>query len=132
MIHIRGHQQFWNCQLLLVDRFMWRATSLIYISEIKILLNLPSIILVLIFVNVQTFVKLMLFLEHARGRLTLRATWCPRAPRWWPLVHMIKEQHIMLLFPLFPKTVSQKTNLLDAKTRNISLPTFRQSTVENV
>jgi len=70
MIHIRGHQHFWNCQLLLVDRFMWRATSLIYISEIRILLNLPSIILVLIFVNVQTFVKLMLFSEHARGRLT--------------------------------------------------------------
>jgi len=29
----------------------------------------------------------MLFLEHARGRATwsLRVTWCPRAPRWWPL-----------------------------------------------
>jgi len=26
-------------------------------------------------------------LEQARGRPTwsLRATWCPRAPRWWPL-----------------------------------------------
>jgi len=30
---------------------------------------------------------LMFFLEQACGRLTwsLRATWCPRAPRWWPL-----------------------------------------------
>jgi len=30
---------------------------------------------------------LMLFLDQARGRSTwsLRATWCPRAPRWWPL-----------------------------------------------
>jgi len=52
------------------------------------LLNLPSLILVLIFVNVKTLIMLMLFLEQARGRLTwsLRATWCPRAPRWWPLL----------------------------------------------
>jgi len=30
----------------------------------------------------------MLFLEQARRRPTwsLRATWCPRAPHWWPLV----------------------------------------------
>jgi len=30
---------------------------------------------------------LMLFLEQARGRPTwsLRSTWCPRAPRYWPL-----------------------------------------------
>jgi len=29
----------------------------------------------------------MLFLEQARGRPNwfLLATWCPRAPRWWPL-----------------------------------------------
>jgi len=49
------------------------------------LLNPLSIILV--FVNVQTLIMLMLFLEQARRRPTwsLRATWCPRAPRWWPL-----------------------------------------------
>ena len=49
----------------------------------KILLNLPSIILVLIFVNVKTLIMLMLFLKQARGRPTwsLRLTWCPRAPR---------------------------------------------------
>jgi len=35
-------------------RLMRRATSLIHTSEINILLNLPSIILVLIFVNVKT------------------------------------------------------------------------------
>jgi len=31
----------------------------------------------------------MLFLEQAHGRPTwsLRATWCPRAPRWWPLCY---------------------------------------------
>jgi len=30
----------------------------------------------------------MLFFKQARGRpsWSLRATWCPRAPRWWPLV----------------------------------------------
>jgi len=37
-------------------------------SEIKILLELPSVILVLIFVNVKTLIMLMLFLEQARGR----------------------------------------------------------------
>jgi len=52
------------------------------------LLNLPSIILVLIFLNVTALIMLILFLEQARGRLTwsLRATRCPRAPRWWPLL----------------------------------------------
>jgi len=44
--------------------------------------------LVLIFVNVKTLIMLMLFLQQARGRPTwsLRATWCPQAPRWWPLL----------------------------------------------
>ena len=74
----RGHQPFWNCELLLVHRLMRRATSFMHTFEIKILLNLPLIIWVLI--------MLMIFLEPARGRPTwsLRATWCPRAPRWWP------------------------------------------------
>jgi len=49
---------------------MRKATSLIQTSEIKSTLNLPSIILVLIFVNVKTLIMLMLFLEQARGRLT--------------------------------------------------------------
>ena len=64
---------------------MREATSLIHTSEIKILLNLPSIILLLlIFVNVKTLIMLMLVLEQARGRPTwsLRETRCPRAPRW--------------------------------------------------
>ena len=84
----RGHQPFRNCELILVDRLMRRATSLIHTSEVKILLNSPSIILILIFVNAKTLIMLILFLEKARGRPTwsLRATWCPRAPRWWPLV----------------------------------------------
>jgi len=51
---------------------MRRAISLICISEIKILLNLPSIILVLIFVNVKTLIMLMLFLKQARGRPSAR------------------------------------------------------------
>jgi len=36
----------------------------------------------------KTLIMLMLFLDQARGRpaWSLRATWCPRAPRWWPLV----------------------------------------------
>jgi len=51
---------------------MLRATSLMQTYEIKSLLNLPSAILVLIFVNVET----LIILEQARGRLTwsLRAT----------------------------------------------------------
>jgi len=65
---------------------MWRATSLIHTSEIKILLNLPSIILVLMFVNVKTLIMLISYLEQARERPTcsLQATWCPRGPPWWP------------------------------------------------
>ena len=66
--YTRDHQPFWNCELVLVYRLMRRATSLVHTCEIKILLNLPSIILLLIFVNVKTFVMLMLFLEQARGR----------------------------------------------------------------
>ena len=57
--YIRGHEPFWNCELLLMHRLVCRATSLIHISEIKILLNLPSTILVLIFVNVNTLIMLM-------------------------------------------------------------------------
>ena len=85
--YARGHKPLWNCKLLLVCRLMRRATSLIHIFEIKILLNLPSIIFVLTFVNMKTSTMLMLFSEQARGRPTwsLRATGCPRAPRWWPL-----------------------------------------------
>ena len=48
-------------------RLMRRATSLIHTSDIKILLNLPSVIVVLIFVNVKILIMLMLFLEKSRG-----------------------------------------------------------------
>ena len=91
VVELRGHQPFWNCELLLVYRLNLRATSLIHTSEMKVLLNLLSIISVLIFVNVKTLILLMLFLEQARGRRTwsLRVTWCPQAPRWWPLVYPI-------------------------------------------
>jgi len=81
---VQGLPTFWNCELLLVYRLMGRATSLIvcvlHTSEMKFLLNLPSIILVL----VKTLIILLLFLEQARGRPTcsLRATWCPWAPRY--------------------------------------------------
>jgi len=67
LILIRSHQAFWNCELHLVYRLMRRATSLIHTSEVKILLNLPSIILVLIFVNVKALIMLMSFLEQAQG-----------------------------------------------------------------
>jgi len=43
-------------------------SSLIHTSEIKILLNFPSIILVLIFVSVKTLIMLILILEQTRGR----------------------------------------------------------------
>ena len=49
---------------------MRRATSLIHTSEIQILLNLLSVILILILVNVKTLIMLILFLEQARGRPT--------------------------------------------------------------
>jgi len=45
-----------------------RTTSLIHTFEIKVLLKLPSIILVLIFVNVKTLTTLMLFSEQACRR----------------------------------------------------------------
>jgi len=63
---------------------MRRGTNLIQTYEIKNLLNLPSVILAVIFLNVKTLIMPMLFLEQARGRLTcsLRATRCPWAPRW--------------------------------------------------
>jgi len=87
-VECRGHQPLWNCELLIVYWIMRRATSLIHTSEIKVFLNLPSIILILIFVNMKILIMLILFLEQTRGRPTwpLRATWCPRAPRWQLLV----------------------------------------------
>jgi len=47
---------------------------------------------VLIFVNVKRLIRLILFLEQARGRPTwsLRVTWCPRAPRWWPCTTVLQ------------------------------------------
>ena len=47
---------------------MRRASGLIHTSEMKILLSLPSNILVLIFVNVKTLIMLMLVFEKAHGR----------------------------------------------------------------
>jgi len=40
------------------------------------------------FINVKTLIMFMLLSEQARGRPTwsVRATWCLRAPCWWPLV----------------------------------------------
>jgi len=42
-------------------------------------------LMMLIYVTI--LIILMLFSKQARGRSTwcLRATWCPRAPCWWPL-----------------------------------------------
>ena len=48
-------------------QLMQGATSLIYTSEIKVLLNLLSIISVLIFINVKALIMLMSFLEQAHG-----------------------------------------------------------------
>jgi len=45
---------------------MQRGTNLIHTSELKVLLDLLSIILVLIFVNVKALIMLILFLELAR------------------------------------------------------------------
>jgi len=95
---------------------MRRATGLIHTSEIKILLNLPSIILVLIFVNVKTLIMLMLFLEQARGRPTwsLRATWCPRALRWWPLLQSVGNFRIkcQVLDHAYVRFLSLSSNVL--------------------
>jgi len=43
------------------------------------------------FIHVKTLSEhgmFMLLSEQARGRLTwsVRATWCPRTPCWWPLL----------------------------------------------
>jgi len=48
---------------------MRRATSLIHTSELKRLLSLPSIILLLLFVNVKTLIMLTVFLERPAGDL---------------------------------------------------------------
>jgi len=61
---------FETVSYFLCPDLMRRATGLIHTSEIKILLNLPSNILVLICVNVKSLIMLMLFLEQARGRPT--------------------------------------------------------------
>jgi len=50
---------------------MQRGISLMHASEIKLLLNLPLIVLVLtikIFRTVKTLIMLMLFLEQAHGQ----------------------------------------------------------------
>jgi len=50
---------------------MQRATSLMHASEIKMLLNLPLIVLVItikIFRNVKTLIMLQLFLKQADGQ----------------------------------------------------------------
>ena len=44
-------------------RLMRRATSLMHTSEINVLINLPLIILVLMFANVKTLIMLMLFIR---------------------------------------------------------------------
>jgi len=61
---------------------------LLHTSEIKFLLNFPLIMLSLMMFYVTMLIILMLFSKQARGQSTcsLRATSCPRAPRWWPLV----------------------------------------------
>ena len=63
---------------------MRKAASLIRTSEIKILLNLPANILVLIFVKCEdTDHANVLFRTGPRATyLPLRATLCPWAPRW--------------------------------------------------
>jgi len=45
----------------------------------------------MIFIYVKAMVKLTRFSEQARGRSrwSVRATWCPRAPRRWPLVYNV-------------------------------------------
>jgi len=54
----------------------------------KILLNLPLIMLsLMILIYMKIRIIIMLFSKQTRGRPTwsMRATWCPRAPCWWPL-----------------------------------------------
>jgi len=75
LVYVRDHQPFWIP--IFVYRLMRRATSLKHTSEIKILRNLPSIILVL----VKTLIMLMLFLEQVRWRPGARGhhvgdPWC--------------------------------------------------------
>jgi len=73
------------------------------------LLNLPSIILVL----VKTLIILMLFLEQARGRpaWTLRESWCPRAPRWRPLECICREKYFCFYYIFLCKTFWAQQNL---------------------
>ena len=89
LFYCRGHQLLWNCELLPGYRLKRRATSFIHTSEIKILLNLPSIILVFIFVNAKTLNFEDIENANAIFRTGQRATWWRRAPRWWPLFYWI-------------------------------------------
>jgi len=86
--YCRGHQSFWNCELLLVYWLMRRATTLIHTSEIKNFAQFTFNYVCIDFVKVRTLIMLMSFLKQAQRQLTwfLRATWCPQAPScWWPL-----------------------------------------------
>ena len=51
MIYTRGHQPFRICELLFVSLLMRRATRLTHTSKIEILFNLPSVIVVSVFVK---------------------------------------------------------------------------------
>jgi len=58
---------FETASYFLCTRLMQRATSLLHNFEIKTLLNLLTIILLLIFVDIKTLIMLMSFLGQARG-----------------------------------------------------------------
>ena len=98
-VYVRGYQPFWNRKLLFgTDSCEGLPVWYTHFWN-KNLLNLSSIMLSVsfiklkIFINVKTLIMFMLLSEQARGRPTrsVRTTWCPREPCWWPLVYIINS-----------------------------------------
>jgi len=100
----RGHQPFSNWGLLLgIDSCEGLPVWYTHFWN-KNLLNLSwnMVIKLKIFINVKTLIMYMLLSEQARGRpmWSVRATWCPRTPCWWPLMRSVQTHMYDVLHAL--------------------------------
>ena len=95
ILFTRDHQPVWNWELFLRYRLMQRATNLTYISlsETNIFLTLFLMILsstkliVIIHVNTTIMFNTIIRICPRTTNVPVWATWCPRAPRWWPRLY---------------------------------------------
>ena len=88
LLNARGHQPLWNWGLLIGYQLTRRAINLINNSE-QNFAQFAFMLLLMILIYMKILITLMLFSKQARVRRTWssRATWCPRAPCWWPLLY---------------------------------------------